>query len=159
MRGHPHIARKKIQPDFKYGSEKIAKFINYIMRRGKKTVAQKIVYRALDIIKEKTKKDPVKIFEQALSNVAPLVEVKPRRIGGANYQIPFPVPEVRRFTLAAHWLIGAAKNKKGKSMSVKLAEELLLAFDNQGEAIKKKEDTHRMAESNRAFAHFARFTR
>ena len=159
MRGHPHIARKKIYADVQYKSDKIAKFINYIMRAGKKTTAQKIVYTALDIIKEKTKKDPLKVFEQAIRNISPMVEIKPRRIGGANYQVPFPVPETRQFTLASRWLIGAAKHKKGKSMAVKLAEEIMLAIDNQGDAIKKKEDTHRMAEANRAFAHFARFTR
>ncbi|MDD2646619.1 MAG: 30S ribosomal protein S7 [Patescibacteria group bacterium] len=159
MRGHPHIARKKIHPDSKYNNDKIAKFINYLMERGKKVAAQKIVYGALDIIKEKTKQDPVKIFEKAITNISPIVEVKPRRIGGANYQVPFPVPENRQFTLASRWLINAAGNKKGRPMAQKLAEELLAALDNQGDAIKKKEDMHRMAESNRAFAHFARFTR
>jgi len=159
MRGHPHIARKKIYADVQYKSDKIAKFINYIMRAGKKTTAQRIVYAALDIIKEKTKKDPLKVFEQAIRNISPMVEIKPRRIGGANYQVPFSVPEVRQFTLASSWLIGAAKHKKGKPMAAKLAEEIMLALDNQGDAIKKKEDTHRMAEANRAFAHFARFTR
>ena len=159
MRGHPHIARRKIPVDVKYKSDKIAKFINYIMRRGKKTTAQKLVYEALDIIKEKTKKDPLKVFEQAIRNISPIVEIKPRRIGGANYQVPFSVPEVRQFTLASRWLIGAAKHKKGRPMAAKLAEELMLAVNNQGDAMKKKEDTHRMAEANRAFAHFARFTR
>jgi small subunit ribosomal protein S7 len=159
MRGHPHIAKKKVHSDAKYNNDKVAKFINYIMERGKKVTAQKIIYGALDIIKEKTKQDPVKIFEKAMANISPIVEVKPRRIGGANYQVPFPVPEIRQFTLASRWLINAAGHKKGKPMAQKLAEEILAALDNQGDAIKKREDMHRMAESNRAFAHFARFTR
>lgn len=159
MRGRPYIAKRKILPDPKYNSEKIAKFINYVMRRGKKTVAQKNVYQAFAKIEDKLKQDPLKIFEKAIQNASPMVEVRPRRIGGANYQIPFPVSEQRQFTLASRWLIEAARAKKGKPMSEKLAEELILASNNQGEAIKKRDDTHRMAEANRAFAHFARFTR
>jgi small subunit ribosomal protein S7 len=156
---HKRAPKRKIAPDLKYKSEKIAKFINYVMRRGKKTLAQKIVYRSFDLIKEKTKKDPLKVFEQAVENAGPLVEVKPRRIGGANYQIPFPVNEARRFALACRWLIEAAKSKKGKPMAEKLAEEIILAAENQGAAVKKKEDTHKMAEANRAFAHLARFVK
>lgn len=156
MRGKP-ISKRKIQPDPKYQLFELAKFINYVMERGKKTVATKIVYQALDIIKEKTKKDPIEIFKGALENASPLVEVKSRRIGGANYQIPFPTNESRRFTLASRWLIDAAKSRKGRSMAEKLAQELLDALNNQGAAIKKKDDTHRMAEANKAFAHFARY--
>lgn len=159
MRGHPYIPKRKILPDPKFNSERIAKFINYIMRRGKKTVAQKILYQAFDIIKNRTKQDPLNVFEKAIKNASPSVEVKPRRIGGANYQIPFPVSEDRKFTLASRWIIEAARAKKGKPTKEKLAEELLAASQNQGDAIKKKEDVHRMAEANRAFAHFAHFTK
>jgi len=159
MRGSPYIAKRKILPDPKYQSEKIAKFINYVMRKGKKTIAQKIVYQAFEIIKSRLNQNPLKIFERAINNASPIVEVRPRRIGGANYQIPFAVSDQRRFTLASRWIIEAAKAKKGKPMAEKLAEELIAASQNQGEAIKKKEDTHRMAEANRAFAHLARFTK
>lgn len=154
------MARKKtekreIAPDSVYNSVAISKFINYIMERGKKTIARKIVYKALDIIKEKTKKDPLEVFEKAIQNASPLLEVKSKRIGGATYQVPREVRGDRRFTLAARWIIAAAQAKKGKPMREKLAEELLAAANNEGAAVKKKEDTHRMAEANRAFAHFA----
>jgi small subunit ribosomal protein S7 len=125
------------------------------MRRGKKTIARKIVYKSFDIIKEKTKKDPLEVFEQALTNAAPFLEVKSKRIGGATYQVPREVKRERRLTLAMRWIIQAAKSKKGKPMREKLAEELIGAANNTGWAVKKKEDTHRMAEANRAFAHFA----
>jgi len=148
--------KRTILPDPVYDNVAVAKFTNQIMRRGKKTIARKIVYRAFDIIKEKTKKDPIEVFEQALNNASPLLEVKPKRIGGATYQVPVEVREGRRMTLATRWIIRAAKSKKGKPMRVKLAEELMLAANKEGAAIKKKEDTHRMAEANRAFAHFAR---
>jgi len=151
--------KKKIKrtppPDPVYGSVVVAKFINQIMRRGKKTIARKIVYKAFDIIKEKTKKDPLEIFDLALQNVGPVLEVKPKRIGGATYQVPREVPEGRRFALSVRWIITAAKAKKGKPMAEKIAEELILGSNNEGSAIKKKLDTHRMAEANRAFAHFA----
>lgn len=148
--------KRDIQPDPVYGNTTVAKFINQVMRRGKKTIARKIVYRALDIIKEKTKKEPLEIFEKALSNTSPLLEVKSKRIGGATYQVPREVKGERRLTLAMRWIIQAAKSRKGKPMREKLAEELIQASQNTGVAIKKKEDTHRMAEANRAFAHFAR---
>jgi len=147
--------RHQIPPDPVYNNVTVARFINQVMRRGKKTIARKIVYKSLDIIKEKTKKDPLEVFEQALKNAAPLLEVKPKRIGGATYQVPREVKRERRLTLAMRWIIQAAKLKKGKSMKEKLAEELIGAANNQGWAVKKKEDTHRMAEANRAFAHFA----
>lgn len=156
MRGK-RAPKRKILPDPKYRSTNIAKFINYVMKRGKKTVAQKIVYGAFDLLKEKTKQDPLDIFDQAIKNVSPMLEVKSRRIGGANYQIPVPVRGERRFFLASHWILDAALSKKGKPMTEKLANELLAAYNNQGDAIKKKQDVHRMAEANRAFAHFARF--
>jgi small subunit ribosomal protein S7 len=125
------------------------------MRRGKKTIAQKVVYGSFDIIKEKTKKEPLEIFNSALGNVKPLLEVKPKRIGGATYQVPRQVSDERGETLAIRWIIRAAKLKKGKSIKEKLAGELMEAANNAGVAVKKKEDTHRMAEANRAFAHFA----
>jgi len=147
--------RHQIPPDSVYNNVTVARFINQVMRRGKKTIARKIVYKSLDIIKEKTKKDPLEVFEQALANAAPSLEVKSKRIGGATYQVPREVKRERRLTLAMRWIIKAAKLKKGKSMKEKLAEELIGAANNTGWAVKKKEDTHRMAEANRAFAHFA----
>lgn len=155
MRGKKKIPERKIDPDPKYGRVIIAKFINYIMRRGKKTVAQKIVYQAFDIIKERTKKDPLEVFDSAIRNVSPEVEVRSRRIGGANYQIPVYTNEKRRLSLAFRWIIQAAKAKKGKAMAEKLAEELIEASENQGAAVKKKEEVYKMAQANRAFAHFA----
>jgi len=147
--------KREISPDPVYNNVAVAKFINQVMRRGKKTIAQKIVYRAFDIIKEKTKKEPLEVFEKAFENTSPLLEVKPKRIGGATYQVPREVKGERRLTLATRWIIKAAKSRKGKPMREKLAEELIEASENRGAAIKKKEDTHRMAEANRAFAHFA----
>jgi len=147
--------KRKIKPDSKFDNLVLAKFINLIMQKGKKTIAQKIIYNAFDIIKEKTKKDPISIFDQAIKNVSPILEVKSRRIGGANYQIPVEVRGDRRLTLAMRWIIGAARTRKGKPMQEKIAQELMDASQRQGEAIKKKEDVHRMAEANRAFAHFA----
>lgn len=147
--------RKIILPDLIYNNVTVAKFINQVMRRGKKTIARKIVYGAFDILREKTKKEPLEVFEQALGKASPLLEVKPKRIGGATYQVPVEVKGERRQTLAMRWIIQAAKSRKGKPMKEKLAEELINAANNTGWAIKKKEDTHRMAEANRAFAHFA----
>lgn len=148
---------KAIQPDPKYGSEMLAKFINYVMRRGKKITAQTAVYKALDSLKDKEKKDPLKIFEEAVKNVSPQVEVRSRRVGGANYQVPIPVSSKRQRALAFRWLILAAKNKKGQTMGNRLAGVLSESSQNLGEAIKKRDDMHRMAEANKAFAHFARF--
>lgn len=149
--------RKKYQivPDPLYNNIIVAKFINQIMRRGKKEKARKIVYSAFEIIKEKTKKEPLEVFEEALKNASPLLEVKARRIGGATYQVPREVKGERRITLAMRWIIQGAKLKKGKPMKEKLAEELIEAAENRGAAIKKKENTHKIAEANRAFAHFA----
>lgn len=138
-----------------YNNPQVGKFINYIMKKGKKSVAQKVVYKSFDIIKEQTKANPVEFFEKAVKNVTPALEVKSRRIGGANYQVPQPVRQERKMQLAFRWIINAAKSKKGKPMAAKLAEELILASKNEGAAIKKKLDTHRMAEANRAFAHFS----
>jgi len=146
--------KRVIAPDPVYNNVIVAKFINQVMRRGKKTVARKIVYNVFDLIKEKTKKEPLEIFDLALKNTSPLLEVKPKRIGGATYQIPREVKGERRLTLAMRWIIQAAKARRGKPMRIKLAGELIDAANNAGAAVKKKEDTHRMAEANRAFAHF-----
>lgn len=154
MRGK-QAPKRKIAPDHKFNSVLIARFINQIMRCGKKSVAEQIVYTAFDFIKEKTKKDPLQVFEQAMKNVAPAVEVKSRRIGGANYQIPVEVRGNRKDTLTFRWIIGAAKARRGKPMYQRLGSELIDASQKQGDAIKKREDVHRMAEANRAFAHFA----
>lgn len=148
------IKKRTIQPDYAYNSVTLAIFINKIMKRGKKSIAEKIVYGAFDEIKKKNK-DPLFVFDEALKKATPLVEVRPKRVGGATYQVPVPVEKDRAFTLASRWIINAARSKKGKGMAEKLAEELLAAAENTGKAIKKKEDTHRMAEANRAFAHFA----
>lgn len=153
MRGK--IKKHPIQPDFKYNDLMVAKFINHIMRKGKKTIAQKIVYSAFDIVKEKTNKEPLEIFRQAVANAAPSLEVKPRRIGGASYQVPTEVKGERRTTLAMRWMINSARARKGKPIAEKLAQEIIDASNNTGNAIKKKNDIHRMAEANRAFAHFA----
>lgn len=147
--------KREIEPDLVYNNAILAKFINAIMKEGKKTVAEKIVYGALDKVKEETQKDPMETFDLALKNVSPLVELKSRRIGGANYQVPREVRGERRQALSFRWLIGAARAKKGKAMALKLAEEILLAAKNEGAAIKKKADVHRMAEANKAFAHFS----
>ena len=147
--------KREIYPDSVYNSVIVAKLINQIMKRGKKTIARKVVYKTMDIIKEKTKKEPLEIFEQAIKNTTPLLEVKSKRVGGATYQVPRQVKEERGLTLAMRWIISAARSKKGKPMREKLSEELIMAAKNEGSAVKKREDTHRMAEANRAFAHFA----
>ena len=144
-----------IGPDPKYSNEDVAKLINYIMKNGKKTVARKIVYGALDIIRQKTKKEPMDVFERAIANASPIIEVKSKRVGGATYQVPVEVKGERKLALAFRWIIGAAKSKKGQPMAQKLAKELMDSASNEGVAIKKKTDTHKMAEANRAFAHFA----
>jgi len=154
MRGKKAIKRE-ILPDPRYGSLVVAKLVNYIMQNGKKSVAQKIVYSAFDILKEKTKKNPIEVFEGAMKNVSPLLEIKSKRVGGANYQVPMPVRGDRKNALAFRWLIAAAKARKGKPMREKLALELLDAYNKEGAAVRKRDDVHRMAEANRAFAHFA----
>ena len=150
------ITRRIIAPDSVYNNIIVAKFINQIMQRGKKTIARKIVYGAFDIMKEQTKKDPLEVFDLALKNAGPTLEVKSKRIGGATYQVPQEVKKDRRTTLAIRWLIQAAKSRKGKPMREKLAAELIDASNNTGSTVKKRENTHKMAEANRAFAHFAR---
>ena len=154
MRGKP-APKRAIQPDAKFNSASIAKLINYVMREGKKSTAERIVYGSLGIISDKTKQNPVEVFEKAIKNISPQVEVRSRRVGGSNYQVPIEVRGERRYTLACRWLLGASRARKGKAMAQKLADELLAAANNEGTAIKKKEDVHRMAEANRAFAHFA----
>lgn len=145
-----------VKPDPKYGSILASKFINCMMWKGKKTVSERIFYEALDIIAKKMKTDdPLKIFEQAVENVKPMVEVKSRRVGGANYQVPMPVKPKRQLSLAIRWIIQAARGKKGRPMSERLASELIDAYHKEGAAITTRENTHRMAEANKAFAHFA----
>ena len=151
----PFKKKNTISPDLVHDSVKVSKVINYIMMSGKKTAARKIVYGAFDIIKEKEKSmTPIEVFEMAFKNTSPSMEVRSRRIGGANYQVPREVRPERRFLLALRWIIEAARAKKGSPMKNRFAEELMLAAKNEGAAIKKKEDTHRMAEANKAFAHF-----
>jgi len=155
--------QREIAPDPKYNSVIAAKFINNLMRKGKKSIAQKIFYTALNLAVKKTKKDPsadeagnpIEILEEAIKNTSPLLEVKSRRVGGATYQVPYEVKGERREALAMRWIIEVAKKKKGRPMADKLAQELVDAFNNTGEAVKKKEETYRVAEANRAFAHLA----
>ena len=146
--------RRTFYPDAKHGSLILSKFINFIMHGGKKTAAEKIIYTALDQIKNKTKEDPIKIFNEAISNIRPNLEVRSRRVGGATYQVPVEVKTKRSQTLALRWLLEAARKRKNKTMSEKLFNELMDASQRKGSAIKKREDTHRMAESNKAFAHY-----
>jgi small subunit ribosomal protein S7 len=145
-----------IAPDPVYGDVVLSQFINKVMKDGKKTVAQQIVYDAFNIIKEKTKKEPMEVFNLAIENASPLLEVKPKRVGGATYQVPMEVRQERKFDLAMKWILDAARGKKGKGMAERLSEELMAAANNDGGAMKKKADTARMAEANKAFAHFAR---
>ena len=150
-----HRAEKReIIPDAKYGDVVVAKFMNTIMYEGKKSVAEKIVYGALDNVEAKVKSDPLAVFKQALENVAPAVEVRSRRVGGATYQVPVEVRTDRRQALAIRWIIAAARGRSDKTMVDRLSAELLDASNNRGAAVKKREDTHRMAEANRAFAHY-----
>ncbi len=150
-----HTAEKRIVlPDAKYGDKVVAKFINNVMEHGKKAVAEKIVYSAFDIIAAKTKQDALKVFADAIENVKPLVEVKSRRVGGATYQVPMEVRPDRRQALAIRWIIDAANKRSETTMTEKLANELLDAVANKGSAVKKREDTHRMAEANKAFSHY-----
>jgi small subunit ribosomal protein S7 len=145
-----------VSPDPIYGSELVGKFINFVMERGKKTTAEGIVYGAFDIIKKKQQEEPLAVFEKAVDKIRPQVEVRSRRVGGANYQVPMPVSGRRQNALAFRWIIAATKSRKGKSMREKLAAELLDILEGVGGTVKKKEDVHRMAEANKAFAHFAR---
>jgi small subunit ribosomal protein S7 len=146
--------KRKIAPDLRYNSELVSRFINKVMEDGKKSLATRIVYDALGILEERSKRPALEAFEQAMQNVAPILEVKPRRVGGSTYQIPVEVPRHRQISLAMRWILAAARSRPGRTMADKLAAELLDAVNRTGAAVKKKEDTHRMAEANRAFAHY-----
>jgi len=146
--------RRVIEPDMRYQNRNVQVLINHVLKKGKKSLAERLVYDAMDIIKEKTKKDPAEVVESALKNIGPVMEVRPRRVGGATYQVPMEVAPHRRLTLAIRWLLASTRGRGGKSFSEKLASELMEAAENQGAAIKKKEETHKMAEANRAFSHF-----
>ncbi len=148
------VPKRDVLPDPKFGSIQITKFVNMIMKSGKKSVAESIMYNALDRINDKATGEPMDVLDKALENVSPMVEVKSRRVGGATYQVPVEVRTNRRTTLAMRWLIDAARKRGEKSMQLKLAGELMDASENRGNAVKKREDTHRMAEANKAFAHF-----
>jgi small subunit ribosomal protein S7 len=148
------VPKREILPDPKYHNVELAKFVNVLMTRGKKSVAERIIYGALEHIEKKTGNDPLEVFTQALTNVRPLVEVKSRRVGGANYQVPVEVRSVRRNALAMRWLRDAARKRNEKSMDIRLAGELVEASEGRGGAVKKREEVHRMAESNKAFSHF-----
>ena len=150
------VYKKHYKEDAVHGRVDLGRLINYVMRDGKKSVAERAVYLAFEKIKEITKEDPVVVFDRAMANASPILEVASRRVGGANYQVPREVSPTRKFVLALRWIVDAAKSRKGKSISEKLADEIISASKNEGTAIKKKQDTHRMAEANRAFAHFAR---
>ena len=154
MRRKRNVLRE-ILPDLKYDNTLVAKLVNYVMRQGKKSVAEKVVYGAFAIVGRETGEDPLIVFQRALQNASPLLEIKSRRIGGATYQVPREVNPKRRTSLALRWIIGAARAKTGRPMAEKLAEEVMLAAKSEGTAIKRKMDMHRMAEANRAFAHFA----
>ncbi len=148
------IVKRIIPPDAKYGNQLVAVFVNKLMRKGKKSVAERIMYEALDQIEEREHKNPVEVFEQAVRNATPVVEVKPRRVGGATYQVPVDIRAERRLALALRWLLHSARVRRGHTMAERLAAELTEAANNQGATIKQKTDTHRMAEANRAFAHY-----
>lgn len=157
MRGKSTFRKHAIKPDYKYSSQLVGKFINYLMQDGKKEVATNVVYSAFDIVKKKLNKEPLPIFEQAVENAAPLLEVKPRRIGGATYLVPIEVRPERRITLSMKAIVNAARSKQGKNMDLFLADEIMDAFNGTGSAIAKKDELHKMAEANKAFAHYARF--
>ncbi len=148
------VIRREVRPDGKYGNRLLSMFINKLMQRGKRSVAERIVYRALDQIEEQERRNPIEVFEQAVNNATPVVEVKPRRVGGATYQVPVDIRATRRLALALRWLLTSARARRGRSMAERLAGELIDAAKGQGTTIKRKEDTHRMAEANRAFAHY-----
>lgn len=157
MRGRKYIRKREIKPDKKYGSVLVTKFINKIMLGGQKKTAESIVYRALDVVHEKTKKDAMEVFDIAIKNASPLLEVRSKRIGGATYQVPTEVREDRKTTLSMRWIIDAARNRQGKPMEEFLANEIMDAYNKTGVAMTKRENMHKMAEANKAFAHYARF--
>ena len=146
--------KRSVIPDPRYNSEVVAKFVNNVMERGKKSLAARVVYEAFDIMEERTKRPAIELFEEALKNATPLVEVKPRRVGGATYQVPVEIGSARRMALAMRWLIENARKRSGRDMAARLAGELMDTARNEGNTVKRREDTHRMAEANQAFAHF-----
>ena len=146
--------KRPVQPDVRYDNTHITMFVNRLMYDGKKSTAFRVFYNSLDLIEQRLSRNPVEVFEQALKNVMPQVEVKPRRVGGATYQVPIPVDGERQVSLSMRWLLAAARSRNGRSMSEKLASEFMDAANNQGSAVKRRDDTHRMAEANRAFSHF-----
>jgi small subunit ribosomal protein S7 len=146
--------KRKVEPDARYNSVLVARFVNSIMQKGKKSTATRIVYDTMDIVQARTKRPPLEVMEEAVRNISPVLEVKPRRVGGSTYQIPVEVPPIRQTSLAMRWLLAAARNRPGKSMAAKLANELMDAARGSGSAVKKREDTHKMAEANRAFASY-----
>ncbi len=150
------VYKKHYKADTKHGRIDLGRLINYVMCDGKKSIAEKVVYDALDIIAKETKEDALVVFDRAMENASPILEVASKRVGGANYQVPREVSPARKFVLALRWMVEASRNVKGKPMAARLAAEIIAASKNEGTAIKKKQDTHRMAEANRAFAHFAR---
>jgi len=150
------VYKKYHQPDVKYNDLAVTRFINYLMKEGRKSTAEKVLYDAFEVVNKRTKEEPFDVFKRALENASPLLEVASRRVGGANYQVPREVRPERKFFLACRWIIEAARSAKGKPMAEKLADEIIMAAKNEGTAIKKKQNIHKMAEANRAFAHFAR---
>ncbi len=146
--------KRVVEPDLRYENQNVSMFINRLMKMGKKSTAMRVLYDSFDLIEERAKRSPIEVFEQALQNVSPQVEVKPRRVGGATYQVPIPVEPHRRTSLAMRWLLASARSRSGRSMADKLAGEFMDAANRQGSAVKKRDDTHRMAEANRAFSHF-----
>ncbi len=149
-----YVVKREVPPDKIYGDRLVAKTINVIMKKGKKSLAEQIFYRALDLVREKTGEDPLKVFKKAIENCKPVLEVKSRRVGGATYQVPVEVRHERRVSLAIRWLVGYARERNEKSMIERLANEIIDAANNRGGAVKKREDVHKMAEANRAFAHY-----
>jgi len=146
--------KRVIAPDVRYNSVQVQSFINRVMKRGKKSVATRLMYDTFDLIEKQSKKDPLEVFQQAMKNVSPMMEVKPRRVGGATYQVPMEVDSDRQFALATRWILAAAKARSGRSFSEKLAGELMDAYNNTGSSIRKRDETHKMAEANRAFSHY-----
>jgi len=145
---------RTVEPDVRFNSVDMQSFINRVMKDGKKSTASRVVYEAMDLIQDRTKKDPIETFNQAFNNVKPIMEVRPRRVGGATYQVPMEVPAFRQFALATRWIIAAARSRSGKSFAQKLAGELMDAANNTGSAVRRREETHKMAEANRAFSHY-----
>lgn len=146
--------KREVAPDLRYDSVRVAMFVNRMMRDGKKSVAQRVLYDSFDIIEERAKRPAIEVFQEAINNVMPQIEVKPRRVGGTTYQVPVPVEGHRQVSLAMRWILAASRGRSGRSMAEKLAAELMDAANNQGVAVKRRDDTHRMAEANRAFSHF-----